>query len=232
MTESKTKFSRVFWEKKGNYSIVYKKLIERNMKRKILGTLVLLTLPLVADVNVVVLSGSLREDSWNKKLAKEAASYAVKKGTNVTYFDLAQFPLPFFNADLETKKGMPENAKIIRRSIAKSDAVIIASPNYNGSMSGVLKNMLDWMSRTEDGQDSRSIFKGKKVAIMSASGGKSGGAGGLPHLQHVIEKLGGTVAKTQLSVSKAHTKFDNNGHLFDSPDKDGLIREVKEVLNM
>lgn len=78
---------------------------------------------------------------------------------------------------------MPENAKTIRRAIQNAHAIIIASPNYNGSMSGVLKNLLDWMSRSEDGKDARNVFKGKKVAIMSASTGKSGGAGGLAHLQ-------------------------------------------------
>lgn len=200
------------------------------MKIKFCALFVFFAISLAAELNFVVISGSLRQDSWNKKLAKEAAAYALKKRIKVTFFDLADFPLPFFNIDLESEKGMPENAKIIRRFLVKADGIIIASPNYNGSMPGVLKNLLDWMSRTEDGQDARSIFKGKKVAIMSASGGKSGGAGGLPHLQHVIEKLGGSVTKTQLSVSKAHTKFDTHGVLIDLNDKETLARELKELL--
>lgn len=200
------------------------------MFARLLFASLIFVLPLSAEIRVVVFSGSLRADSWNTKLAKEAAYIASKKGAKVTYIDLNEFPLPFFNEDIETTTGMPENAKTIRRAIQSSHALIIASPNYNGSMPGVVKNLLDWMSRSEDGKDARDIFKGKKVAIMSASPGKSGGAGGLAHLQYVIEKLGGSVPEKKVSVAKANTQFDQSGHLINATTRDAVSKEIDEIL--
>ncbi|CRX38266.1 NADPH-dependent FMN reductase [Estrella lausannensis] len=200
------------------------------MLKYLLYTFVFFSLPLAAETRVVVFSGSLRADSWNTKLAKEAAYIASKKGATVTYFDLNQYPLPFFNEDIERTTGMPENAKTIRRAIQNAHAVIIASPNYNGSMSGVLKNLLDWISRSEDGKDSRSVFKGKKVALMSASTGKSGGSGGLAHLQYVIEKMNGSVIERKISVGRADSQFDADGHLIPSETRSNLAKEIEEAI--
>lgn len=200
------------------------------MLKHLLCSIILFSSPLAAETRVVVFSGSLRADSWNTKLAKEAAYIASKKGATVTYFDLNQYPLPFFNEDIERTTGMPENAKTIRRAIQNAQAVIIASPNYNGSMSGVLKNLLDWMSRSEDGKDARAVFKGKKVAIMSASTGKSGGAGGLAHLQYVVEKLNGTVIERKVSLGRADSQFDQSGHLIPSEARSSLSKEIEEAI--
>lgn len=200
------------------------------MLKYLLYTFVFFSLPLAAETRVVVFSGSLRADSWNTKLAKEAAYIASKKGATVTYFDLNQYLLPFFNEDIERTTGMPENAKTIRRAIQNAHAVIIASPNYNGSMSGVLKNLLDWISRSEDGKDSRSVFKGKKVALMSASTGKSGGSGGLAHLQYVIEKMNGSVIERKISVGRADSQFDADGHLIPSETRSNLAKEIEEAI--
>lgn len=193
---------------------------------------ILFAMPLTAEINIVVLSGSLRKDSWNTKLAKEAAFYAEKLGAKVIYLDLNHYPLPFFNEDIEISQGMPENAKTIRRMIVKAQGVIIASPNYNGSLPGVLKNMLDWISRTEDGKESREILKGKKIGIMSASEGSSGGSKGLSHLEDVLDNLKGSIVKTQLSVSRAKSKFDGKGgQLIDSSTRNTLIKEINEIVN-
>jgi len=194
---------------------------------KLILILTILSVNLSA-LDVVVISGSLRSESLNKKLAKESASLASERGHRVTYFDLKEFPLPFFNEDRERDFGMPSNAKTIRRAIVKSDAVIITSPNYNGSMPGVLKNLLDWISRSEDGQDARDVFKKKQVLIMSASGGKSGGSGGLSSLEHVVEKLGGHV-KAKFSLGKAHTKFNDANRLSDPHEKENLIAIIKVI---
>src|SRR5689334_4293777 len=100
-----------------------------------------------AEVKVTAFAGSLRNDSFNKKMVKEAARMAEEMGAEVTFIDLKDYPMPFFDEDLERVEGMPESAKSFRRQLLSSDVILIASPDYNHSISGVLKNALDWLSR-------------------------------------------------------------------------------------
>jgi len=90
----------------------------------------------------------------------------------VTEIDLRDYPLPFYDGDLEANQGQPENAKKLIQLMKRSDLIIIASPNYNGSISGVLKNMIDWTSRSEEGKLSYVAFKNKKFLLLSTSPGK------------------------------------------------------------
>src|ERR1700722_9272224 len=122
------------------------------------------TAALNAEINVLAFAGSTRVNSSNKKLIKEAASLAGQMGAQVTLIDLRDFPMPFYDGDLEENEGMPENAQEFRRLINQSQVILIASPNYNGSFSGVLKNALDWASRSEEGGDAQDVFRGKKFA--------------------------------------------------------------------
>jgi NAD(P)H-dependent FMN reductase len=173
---------------------------------KLLIALLALTFPLLADMNVLVFAGSTRAESYNKKLAKEAADVAKRLGAKVTLIDLKDYAMPFYDADLEAK-GMPKNAKKLRDLMVKSDAIVIATPEYNGSLPAVLKNALDWASRGEDGQPSRDAYKGKSFALLSASPGQGGGARAIAHLQSVIENCGGAVLDTQISVGSAFNAF-------------------------
>lgn len=105
--------------------------------------------PLFAEPNILVFAGSLRADSYNKKLAKDAAEAAGKMGAQVTLIDLKDFPMPFYDADLEASQGLPKNAKRLRDLMIASDAVIVSTPEYNHSIPAVLKNTIDWVSRSE-----------------------------------------------------------------------------------
>jgi chromate reductase, NAD(P)H dehydrogenase (quinone) len=125
---------------------------------------------------------------------------------------------------------MPEHAKRFRQLLIESDAVLITSPEYNGSVSGILKNTLDWASRSENGQPSRDAFKGKKFAIMSASPGPGGGARGLEHLRTIIENVGGIVVQQRLSVPNAYNAFDPQGALRDDTLKHKLSEEIQQLL--
>lgn len=190
------------------------------MKRIIL--MLLVTFPLLAKMNILVFAGSTRADSYNKKLAREAVEMAGKLGAKVTLIDLKDYPMPFYDGDLE-KEGMPKDAKRFRDLMIASDAIIIASPEYNGSVSAVLKNALDWASRDEKGNPSRQAFEGKRFALMSASPGEGGGARGLAHLRAIIENIGGTVLEQQTVVGRAHEAF--------TKDKLGTLNnEVKREL--
>lgn len=190
-----------------------------------------LTFNLTAEVNVISLSGSTREDSLNKKLAKEVAAIAQQQGMNAVFIDLRDYPLPFFDEDIEAK-GMPENVRKIRDKIKKSDIIFIASPNYNRAPSGVLKNLLDWVSRGETGGRSKELLAGKKIIIMSASGGASGGSKGLPALRSILEAIGGTVVQQEVVVPKAHEAFDENGHLIDQKVITDLQQAIQQATSL
>jgi chromate reductase len=109
--------------------------------------------------------GSLRAGSFNRKLMLEA-----KRLFDPAEFTEANLRLPLFDGDLETEHGIPPEVQELADAIAEADAIIIAGPEYNKGLSGVLKNALDWVSRTKGGP-----WRGKPVAIMSATGGRAGG---------------------------------------------------------
>lgn len=186
--------------------------------------------PVAAETKVLAFSGSTREDSFNKKLVQEAAKMAQQMGATVKVIDLRDYPLPHYDGDLEVKEGMPENAKRLRQLMIESQAIIIASPEYNSSVSSTLKNVLDWASRNEEGKSSREAFKGKKFAIMSTSPGKGGGARGLVHLRAIIEDVGGEVVKQQVTVPQAHSAFNAQGVLENPELKEQLKQEIQQIV--
>lgn len=194
------------------------------MKKTVLIFLcLLLSSSLFASLKVLAFAGSTRKDSTNKKLVLEAAQIAKELGGDVTVIQLKDFPIPFYDEDLEAKEGMPSNAKRLRRLMIESDAIIIASPQYNSSISSVLKNVLDWASRSEEGKPSREAFQNKKFAIMSASPGKNGGAKGLAHLRSILEDCGGEVVETQMAIGNAPLAFKNESY------KAALRQEIEEL---
>ncbi len=188
------------------------------------------SIPLAAEMKILGIAGSSRENSYNKQLLGEAATIARQMGATVTIIDLKDYPMPFYDADLEKNQGMPENAKRLRSLMINSDAIIIASPEYNGSLPAVLKNALDWASRSEDGESSREAFKGKKFAIMSASPGQGGGARGLVHLQQIIENIGGEVVQKQVTVKQAYKVMSGNGPIENAAIKQELKQEVQQLV--
>lgn len=182
---------------------------------------------LSAEIKVLAFAGSTRTDSVNKKLVSEAASIARHMQANVTVIDLKEYPIPFYDGDLETTEGMPINAKQLRQLMIQSDVILIASPEYNGSLSAVLKNAIDWASRSEEGGSSRGAFKGKKFVIMSAAPGSRGGARGLVHLRAIIENIGGTVLPQQVVVPDSHNAFDEQGLL----KNENVKKELEELIH-
>jgi chromate reductase, NAD(P)H dehydrogenase (quinone) len=186
---------------------------------------------LSAEVKVLAFAGSTRKDSVNKKLVAEAAQAARQMQADVTVIDLKDYPIPFYDEDLETTEGMPSKAQQFRQLMIKSDIIMIASPEYNASLSAVLKNTLDWASRGEAGGGSREAFAGKKFVLMSASPGSTGGCRGLVHLRAIIENVGGVVLPQQVVIPDAYNAFDAQGHLKNEKIKqelDQLIRSATE----
>ncbi len=176
------------------------------MKKALLAACVVMTSSLFAGTDVLVFAGSTRDGSYNKKLALESAAIAKEMGAKVTVIDLKDYSMPFYNADLEKNEGMPKNAKRFRNAMISNQVIIIAAPEYNASIPALLKNVLDWASRSEEGAYSQEAFKGKKFVIMSASPGRGGGAKGLVHLRAIIEVLGGEVIEKQVTIPQAYEK--------------------------
>lgn len=200
------------------------------MKLKLIIALLALVSSLSAEVRLLAISGSTRRGSYNQKLVKQAAEIATKKGAVVTYIDLKDYPIPFYDGDVETEDGMPENAKYLRRKMIESDGVIISTPEYNGSVSAVLKNTIDWLSRAESGGFGLEAFKGKPFALMSASVSKRGGQASLDHLAYIIDHIEGQVIPTKVAIPNAHTAFDEDGHLKDPAKVKELEKEIQELL--
>lgn len=182
-----------------------------------------------AETRVLGFAGSSREGSYNKLLLKEASEMAQQAGTVVKVIDLKDYPLPFFDEDLESQQGMPEKAKELRNLMVNSQIIIIASPEYNASIPAVLKNALDWASRNEEGKGSRDAYKGKVFVLLSASPGKTGGSRGLVHLKAIIEDVGGKVYLKQFSLPAAYQAFDDQGHLKDAQQRAELQQLVQEA---
>lgn len=179
---------------------------------------------------ILVFGGSLRKDSYNHKLALIAAEGARAAGAEVTVVRLRDFPLPVFDADFEDEKGMPAEAARFKKLLTEHDGVIIASPEYNSSISGSLKNAIDWASRTEkDDEPPLVAFSGKTAVILAASPGGLGGLRGLVILRSLLGNIGVTVLPDQVAIPAAHEAFDDSGALKDAR-KQASVKKLGESL--
>jgi len=174
---------------------------------------------------ILAFAGSTREGSFNKKLAKIAAEGAKSAGADVTFIDLRDYPLPLYDQDLEDREGFPENARKLKDLFIESDGFLIASPEYNSSLSGVLKNAIDWVSRPQGDEPMLFPFRGKAAAIMSASPGGLGGMRGLIHLRSILGNIGMLVLPDQKAISGAGSAFDDSDRLKD-PQKQEAIEQL------
>lgn len=163
---------------------------------------------------ILAFAGSTRSGSFNKQLARVAADAAQAAGAEVTLIDLRDFPLPLFDEDLEAEHGMPDNAKKLKALFRSHDGFLIASPEYNSSITAVLKNVIDWASRSEsDDEPPLVAYHGKAAALFSASPGALGGLRGLVHLRAILGNIGVLVLPEQVAVPKAHEAFGAEGQL-------------------
>jgi len=161
-----------------------------------------------AQVRILGFAGSTRLDSFNNQLVHIAEAGARDAGALVTHLDLRDYRLPLYDQDEESADGKPAEAKALKRIMMEHDAWLIAAPEYNSSITGVLKNTIDWVSRSDDGDESPLIaFRGKVVSLMSASPGALGGLRGLVHVRSILGNLGCIILPDQVAVRKAHTAF-------------------------
>jgi chromate reductase, NAD(P)H dehydrogenase (quinone) len=180
---------------------------------------------------LLFLAGSARAGSVNMKLAKLAASIATANGIPATFADLGDYPLPLYDGDLETKDGVPDNAAKLKALMLIHKGVFIASPEYNASITPLLKNTLDWVSRVKaEGEAPLFVFKSRVFALGAASPGGFGGVRGISATRQVLELgLGALVLPDQILVPKAAGAFDEHGHLADKA-LNGQLKAVVERL--
>jgi NAD(P)H-dependent FMN reductase len=165
-------------------------------------------------VKIIALAGSLREQSYNQQLIEVAAQGARESGAEVQIVKLADFNIPLFSEDLEAEET-PSGVNDLKRLFAESQGILLANPEYNGSISGVLKNALDWLSRPSKDEDIGSAFQGKVAGIMAASPGSLGGLRGLSHTRDVLFNLGVSVLPNQIAIPAAYQAFNEKGQLAD-----------------
>lgn len=164
---------------------------------------------------ILAFAGSNRRDSFNARLLAAAAGALEGGSVPCTTIELRDFPLPIYDADLEAAEGLPENAARLRALIASHQGYLVASPEYNGLLSPLMKNTIDWTTRSEQGGADTSGYQGKWAALLSASPGALGGMRGLGSLRTLFTNLGCTVLADQLTVRQAGQAFDAQGRLDD-----------------
>ncbi len=184
--------------------------------------------------SVLAFAGSARADSYNAKLVKVAAEGARDAGAEATFVDLRDYPLPLFDQDLEAAEGLPDNAHKLKEIMLEHDGLLIASPEFNSSITPLMKNTIDWMSRASNGEKGLAAYEGKVAAIMSASPGRLGGLRGLVHLRSILSNIGVLVIPDQVAVGQAHEAFGPDGSLTDERRRasvEGLGKGVAKLLH-
>ena len=150
-------------------------------------------------LKVLVFGAALRADSLNRKLAALAARVAEQSGATVDHASMRDFDVPSYDGDAESAEGIPKGAEELRRRLVEADAFIVSSPEYNGSMPGMLKNLIDWTSRFRP-----QPFDGKHGLLLSASPSMGGGNRGLWALRMPLEHLGSRIYPDMFSLAQAH----------------------------
>jgi NAD(P)H-dependent FMN reductase len=183
---------------------------------------------------ILVLPASSRTGSHNVRLAALAAKQLTLLDVEVTRISLADYPMPLYDADLDVRSGQPESAYQLKRMIAAHQGVLITSPEYSASVTPVLKNAIDWVSRVrERGDPTYAAFKGRVFAIASASTRPDGGLMGLMALRQILEVgCGAFVVPEQVAVARADQAFDDMDKIIDSHTANRFYAELERLVEM
>ncbi len=180
----------------------------------------------IKTLNILALAGSLRSESFNRKVLQKAKQIVSELNVNVVELDLKTLDLPLFDADLRTN-GFPESVKKLKDVIASADVLLIATPEYNHSIPGVLKNAIDWAS------DKTNPFAGKTAAIFGASIGLFGTLRAQLHLRQVLAALNvDLVSQPQVFIRSANEAFLSDGSLADKKIEQQLLQLIEATLKL
>ncbi|MDQ2079279.1 NAD(P)H-dependent oxidoreductase [Xanthobacteraceae bacterium Astr-EGSB] len=182
----------------------------------------------MAAPKILVFAGSIRTGSFNARLAALAVKELALADVDVTRISLVDYPLPLYDADLEKASGAPENAVKLKRMFLAHRGIFIASPEYNASVTPLLKNTLDWVSRVREGNEvPLAAYKRRVFALGAASNGSLGGYRSLMALRQILELgCGATVLPEQVAVREAASAFEDDDTLRD----ERTMRALRTVL--
>jgi len=183
---------------------------------------------------ILVFAGSIRTGSYNARLAALATKELALAGADATRISLEDYPLPLYDGNLEAQSGPPENAVKLKRLMGMNQGVFIASPEYNASITPLLKNTIDWISRVrERGEAPLAVFQNRVFALGGASDGAYGAMRSLLALRQVLELgCGALVIPEQVAVMRASEAFDDMDHLKEERSANALKRVLQRLTEM
>lgn len=181
---------------------------------------------------ILVFAGSIRTGAYSGQVADAAQKELAVLGADVTRISLADYPLPLMNEDLEKEDGLPDNAYKLARQFAAHDALLIATPEYNGSIPPLLKNTIDWVSRVHKDTNGKPVhpYAGRPVAICSSSNGHFAGIRSANHLRAVLSHIQMEVIAPQVSVPNGAEAFEDNGDFREERLRKGMTRLCEKLI--
>jgi len=188
----------------------------------------------MATPKILIIPGSLRTGSHNARLAALAAKELALLEAEVTRISLEDYQLPLLDADLVTASGLPPAAVQLKRMLLAHDGVFITSPEYTASVTPLLKNTIDWISRVRDpGEPPHAAFKGRVFAIGAAASGGQGGLRSLMALRQILELgCGALVIPEQVAVPRADQAFDDMDNLKDEALASALKAAMRRLVGL
>lgn len=178
-------------------------------------------------MKLLAFAASLRQGSHNRKLIQLAAGIAREHGAEVDLAEFHEFAMPLYDADLQAREGIPAGARALADRIGVARGLLLASPEYNYSLPGTLKNAIDWVSRIRPVP-----LRGKSCFLLAASNGQVGGLRGLWQLRIPLEGLGMLVYPDMYSLPWAEKSFDESGGLRESERLERLRTMLSGYLEM
>jgi len=182
---------------------------------------------------ILAFAGSTRKESVNKRLAKIALHSAEKADAETTFIDLSDYDMPLYSDDLLSKHGIPDSVIAFKDMLKSHNGFFITSPEYNGSLTGVLKNAIDWATVKADSEERMACWNGKIVGILAASPGGLGGIRGLHHLRTILAGIGAFVLPNHLAVGNSTANLQNEEQITDDKlqhQLDSLSTEMVRVI--
>src|ERR1700687_3552783 len=185
----------------------------------------------MSALKILVIPGSLRTGSLNARLAATAAYELAQADVEVSRISLADFPLPIYDGDLQTKSGVPKHAINLKRMMSAHHGVLIVTPEYNSSLPALVKNTIDWVTRVQDAHETRGqVFRERPFAIAAASESRLGGTRSLAALRLILTACHATVIPNQLALSFASKAYDDMVRLKHPADVEALAALVRQLI--
>ena len=181
---------------------------------------------------IIAFAGSIRNESVNKRLSKIALKAADEAGAEVTWVDLADYQMPLYCQDYETEHGLPDSVIEFKELLKRNDGYLIASPEYNGSLTGIMKNTIDWTSRRAEDEPRMACWDGKFAGLLAASPGGLGGLRGLSHLRTILAGIGTFVLPNHVAVGNAGTNLVDDVQIADEKLQLAVTNQATELVRV